>query len=73
MDQVVPQQDLDKMTAWNDHRFDTIFAGDNWQTSPRWVDTVNQLREVGVSVMFLPYTKTTSSERLEAARLSAAE
>ena len=73
VDAVVPQETLDKVAAWQELRFNMVFAGDNWRESPRWIQTEADLREIDVSVVYLPYTRTTASERLEAARLAQAD
>jgi glycerol-3-phosphate cytidylyltransferase len=73
VDNVVVQQNLDKVEAWRDLGFDIVFAGDNWRGHPRWVATERDLARHGVRTVFLPYTRTTSSEALQKVRLEGPE
>ncbi len=61
VDEVFICNTLDKLTIWQDHHFDEIFIGTDWQGSPRWNDTEKQLAKIGVKVTYLPYTKHISS------------
>jgi glycerol-3-phosphate cytidylyltransferase len=61
VDVVVPQDDLDKFSAWQKLRFNVIFVGDDWYQSDRWRELEKQFTEVGVRVVYFPYTKGTSS------------
>ena len=64
VDKVVICSTLDKMAAYLEHKFDIVFIGDDWKNSDRWKDTENSLSKVGVKVVYLPYTKNTSSTLL---------
>ena len=61
VDEVVIQDDLDKVKAWEKYKYDLLFSGDDWKTSPRWQGYVKELAKHNVEVIFFPYTKTTSS------------
>lgn len=61
VDAVVPQEELDKFLAWEKIRFNTLFVGDDWFGSDRWEAAEKQFKEVGVRVVYFPYTKGTSS------------
>lgn len=61
VDQVVPQVDRDKYHAWEMHRFDVMFVGDDWKNSPLFNELEEKFKEVGVSIEYFPYTKGTSS------------
>lgn len=61
VDHVVPQVSVNKLDAWRNLLFDVVFAGDNWRGSDRWLAWESQFAEAGVSVIYLPYTRTTSS------------
>lgn len=52
---------LDKVEQHSRFRFDVIFVGDDWKGNERWKKTVLDLKGIGVDVIFLPYTKDTSS------------
>lgn len=70
VDNVVVQEDLDKMAAWRDLRFNIAFIGDNYRGTERWQETERDLAEVGVAVVYLPYTRASQSSALQAARLN---
>jgi len=61
VDAVVPQETLDKFAAWEKLRFDVMFVGDDWFKNPRWQSIERQFGEVGVKIVYFPYTKGTSS------------
>lgn len=44
--------------------FDAIFIGDDWKGNDRWSKTEVELKEIGVDVIYLPYTKGVSSTML---------
>ena len=67
VDQVVAQDNLDKMDAWNKYRFNAIFIGSDWKGSQRWNDTEIELKTVGAEVIYFPYTMNTSSTLLKEA------
>ncbi len=64
VDKVVPQDDLDKVRAWEKYNYNVLFSGDDWKTSSRWQGYVEKLKKHNVEVIFFPYTKTTSSTLL---------
>ena len=57
----IPQLSLDKLKQWEKIKFDVLFVGDDWHGNPNWQDVENKLNDVGVKVIYLPYTKSTSS------------
>jgi len=61
VDAVVPQETLDKFAAWEKLRFDLLFVGDDWYQNDRWKTLESRFSEVGVKVVYFPYTKGTSS------------
>ncbi len=64
VDKVVPQTTMDKMEAWCNLHFDVMFVGDDWKGTEKWNQYERQFREVGVEVVYFPYTKGTSSTLL---------
>ena len=64
VDKVVPVHDRDKFGAWEKHKFDLMFVGDDWRGKPVFLDAEARLRSVGVDVVYFPYTKKVSSTRL---------
>ncbi|EJW18353.1 adenylyltransferase/cytidyltransferase family protein [Paenibacillus alvei] len=64
VDAVIPQETLDKMEVWRKIKFDVIFVGDDWYENNRWKEYEQQFQEVGVKIIYFPYTKGTSSTLL---------
>lgn len=61
VDAAIPQDDLDKFKMWEKLHFDVLFVGDDWFKSERWQEMEKKFDEVGVRVVYFPYTKGTSS------------
>ena len=61
VDVAVPQTTMDKFEAWQKLRFDVMFVGDDWYGTDKWKDYEKQFKEVGVRIIYFPYTKGTSS------------
>jgi len=61
VDAVVPQSDMDKMAMWKRLKFNVMFVGDDWHAHPKWEEYDKQFKEVGVKIVYFPYTKGTSS------------
>jgi glycerol-3-phosphate cytidylyltransferase len=61
VDEVVPQTSLDKFEAWKKLRYNVLFHGDDWKGSNLYNDLETRLEEVGVDLVFFPYTQGTSS------------
>lgn len=64
VDSVVPQEDMDKFEMWKKLKFDVMFVGDDWYSSPKWDELEEKFKEVGVRIVYFPYTKGTSSTLL---------
>ena len=61
VDAVVPQNDMDKFTMWERLKFDIMFVGDDWFKTDKWEELDQKFKEVGVKIIYFPYTKGTSS------------
>jgi len=61
---VVPDYDQDKRLAWKRSPFDVLFKGTDWQGTDKGHRLESEMAEVGASVIYLPYTPTTSSTML---------
>ncbi len=46
---------------WEKLHFNTLFVGDDWFSSPRWQEMEEKFKDVGVKIVYFPYTKSTSS------------
>lgn len=64
VDEVVATESLDKKDAWEKVRFDEIYIGDDWKGNARWEETGKQMKALGAELVYLPYTKDTSSTML---------
>jgi glycerol-3-phosphate cytidylyltransferase len=61
VDAAIPQEELDKFKMWEKLHFDVLFVGDDWFNAPSWKEMEAKFNEVGVRVVYFPYTKGTSS------------
>ena len=52
---------MDKFKSWKEIKFDVIFHGDDWKGSTMYNGIEKKFNEVGVDMVFFPYTKGTSS------------
>ncbi|SPT55594.1 adenylyltransferase/cytidyltransferase family protein [Schaalia odontolytica] len=64
VDAVVVDLDQDKRLAWRLQPFDVLFKGDDWKDTPKGAALEAEMAEVGASVVYLPYTPSTSSTKL---------
>lgn len=55
---------LDKIKVHGKLEFDAVFIGDDWKGNPRWKKTEAELKEIGVDLIYLPYTSGISSTEL---------
>lgn len=61
VDVAIPQTSMNKFEAWEKLKFDVMFVGDDWYGTDKWRDYEKQFNEVGVRIIYFPYTKGTSS------------
>ena len=61
VDLAVPQSDMDKMAMWKRLQYDIMFVGDDWFESEKWQSYDKEFKDVGVKIVYFPYTKGTSS------------
>tara|TARA_A100001388_G_C28544677_1_gene391928 strand:+ start:131 stop:559 length:429 start_codon:yes stop_codon:yes gene_type:complete len=64
VDYVVSQNSLNKFTSWKKLKYDLIFVGDDWFATTKWRELDIKFKEVGVRIIYLPYTKGTSSTKI---------
>lgn len=67
VDEVVAEDQPSKMDMWRRLNFDVIFKGDDWRGTPKGDELESMFREVGVEVVYFPYTVHTSSTLLRQA------
>ena len=61
VDAVVPQYNMDKFKMWERLKFDVMFVGDDWFETEKWKKFDEQFKEVGVKIVYFPYTRGVSS------------
>lgn len=61
VDSVVPQNDMDKLKAWEKLKFDIMYVGDDWFETPKWKELDKKFESLGVKIIYFPYTKGVSS------------
>src|SRR5690606_30904738 len=59
-------KDHNKLEAYKKHHYDIIFVGEDHKGEPKWQQLESDLDKVGSKVVYLPYTKHTSSTKLRA-------
>lgn len=64
VDEVVPQENKDKLAAYEKYKFDVMFVGDDWKGSELFTRCEEELKKRGSSVVYFPYTKSISSTML---------
>ena len=60
VDLAIPHNNSDKIRAWNKIKFDVLIIGDDWYDSESYNMFEKQLKEKGVKVIYVPYTKGVS-------------
>jgi len=66
VDEVVIDRSADKRLVWAERHFDVIFKGDDWKDTSRGSRLERDMSQLGVEVVYFPYTLHTSSTRLRA-------
>jgi glycerol-3-phosphate cytidylyltransferase len=61
VDKVVPQPDKNKFAAWERYHFNKMFVGSDWKGTEAWNKFEEQLRPVGVEIIYLDHTDGISS------------
>lgn len=64
VDYVVPQENMNKMEAWEKYHFHVMFVGDDWKGTEKWNKLEQDFAKVGVDIVYFPYTKKISSTKL---------
>ena len=67
VDDVVVDEHHNKAEAWREVGFNIFFKGDDWRGTPKGIRLERDMDLVGVEVVYLPYTATTSSTVLRRA------
>ena len=67
VDEARAEVKIDKLDTWRDVGFDVFFKGDDWRGTERGLRLEREFAEVGVEVVYFPYTVHTSSTQLRRA------
>ena len=61
VDMVVPQNNKNKLEAWEKYHFDCMFVGSDWKGTDTWKKIENELYPKGVDIIYFDYTEGISS------------
>ncbi len=64
VDYVITQNSLNKFLSWKKLKYDIMFVGDDWYAKKKWKDMDKDFKKLGVKIIYLPYTKGTSSTKI---------
>ena len=64
VDEVVLQNDMEKIRPVKEHSVDVVFVGSDWQGTPTWIEYEKEFAAVGCSVVYLEHTEGISSSIL---------
>jgi glycerol-3-phosphate cytidylyltransferase len=67
VDEVVAEVVPDKVETWRSVGFDVLFKGDDWRGTPKGIKLERDFAELGVEIVYFPYTMHTSSTLLRRA------
>lgn len=67
VDDAVVEEEDDKYARWRETGFHVVFKGDDWRGTAKWQELERRFGEVGVEVVYFPYTMHTSSTLLRGA------
>jgi len=63
-DRVVPQTDMDKLSAVKRYGVEVVFVGSDWKGTETWNQYESEFTEVGCEVVYLDHTEGISSSIL---------
>jgi glycerol-3-phosphate cytidylyltransferase len=64
VDAAVPQETMDKAAMCKKLKASVLFVGDDWYKTYKWDSVERELAEIGVRVVYFPYTKGISSTKI---------
>jgi glycerol-3-phosphate cytidylyltransferase len=64
VDQIVPQTNMDKLSAAQKVNANAVFVGDDWKGTAKWNEIERILAAHGIDVVYLPHTDGISSTLL---------
>ncbi|MER1995481.1 MAG: adenylyltransferase/cytidyltransferase family protein [Arthrobacter sp.] len=67
VDRAYAEVESDRLSTWEELRFDVFFKGDDWRGTAKGTDLERRFAAVGTEVVYFPYTVHTSSTALRRA------
>jgi len=64
VDHAIYQSSLDKFVNFKKYKFDIMFVGDDWYNTKKWKELDKKFKLLNVKIIYLPYTKSTSSTKI---------
>ncbi len=64
VDRVVPQENKNKVEAWEKYSFNKMFVGSDWKGTKQWEQYEREFAERNVEIVYLPHTDGISSTLL---------
>lgn len=64
VDEVVPEENLDKVAAYHKYHFDVMFAGEDHLYEPIYIQATEKLKELGVDTFYFPRQIKCSSTQI---------
>lgn len=64
VDAVVPQYDMDKLSACKKIGADVLFVGDDWYGTEKWKIYEKEFTQEGIRIVYFPYTRGISSTKI---------
>lgn len=61
VDKVVVQENKNKLEAWRKYKFNKMFVGSDWQGTAQWKKFEEELKPLGVEIVYFPHTDGISS------------
>ena len=65
VDTAIPQYDLNKVDVCKKLKVDYLFVGDDWYGNEKWQEYEKELKEIGTTVIYFPYTRSISSTKIQ--------
>lgn len=64
VDQVIPQENMNKIDVIKKYHVDVVFVGSDWQGTSSWNEYEKEFAKYGAKVVYLPHTDGISSTLL---------
>ena len=65
INKAIHQYDLNIVEVCKKLKVDNIFVGDDWYGNEKWQEYEKELKEIGTTVIYFPYTRSISSTKIQ--------